>query len=186
MNKVLLRPFYDYEKEEKWLNQKAKEGWALTWYCWMIYRFEPCEPGEYAFRIDFLNHPTWHPASREYFSFLEEMGIQVVGKWLFWIALKKRTADGPLDLYSDFESQIRHCQRVVRWFTVIAVIEMIAVLMMLPEFIFLHLMEHHPFFDCHSFFLILVFLFLFLLFRLRQKVRRRELRYRKEQQIHET
>ena len=38
---------WEFEKEERWLNEMAQEGWALTCGGFCTYTFEKCEPGEY-------------------------------------------------------------------------------------------------------------------------------------------
>ena len=54
MKKVVFKPYWNYENEEKWLNQMVREGWALCDYSWNRYTFEPCEKGEYVYCIDLL------------------------------------------------------------------------------------------------------------------------------------
>ena len=58
MRKVIKKVFmaWEYEKEEKWLNEMASKGLALVDYSIFRYSFEPCEPGEYSFKIQLLEH----------------------------------------------------------------------------------------------------------------------------------
>lgn len=186
MSELIVHPFYDYEKEEAWLNQKAAQGQALVWYCWIFYRFEPCEPGAWTYRLDYLSHPVWHPKSKEYFSFLREMGIEKVGGWIYWATLRKPAADGPFQLYSDRDSRMRHNLRISRWFGLGALGELLAFLLMLRGILGFHLESCPTFWDTHIFLTALPLLFFALLLRLRHKFRKRALRERKEQQISET
>jgi hypothetical protein len=43
---------WDFEKEERWLNEMALEGWALVAVGWCRYVFERCEPGAYMIRLE--------------------------------------------------------------------------------------------------------------------------------------
>lgn len=47
--KTIHRVFWewDFEKEERWLNEMAMNGWALEKAYFATYIFAPCEPGEY-------------------------------------------------------------------------------------------------------------------------------------------
>ena len=55
--KTLHKRFWvwEFEKEERWLNQMAQEGWALQNAGFSTYTFERCEPGEYIIRMAMLN-----------------------------------------------------------------------------------------------------------------------------------
>ncbi len=44
-----FRVGYDKDKETKWLNRMAEQGWAMTGFFLGFYRFAKCEPGEYVF-----------------------------------------------------------------------------------------------------------------------------------------
>ena len=66
MKKVVFKPYWNYAKEEVWLNQMAKKGWALVHYCWLKYTFEPCEKGEYVYYIDLLEKHHNAPESRDF------------------------------------------------------------------------------------------------------------------------
>ena len=43
---------WDFEKEERWLNQMAMEGWVLEEVSFFGYTFRRCEPGEYILRLE--------------------------------------------------------------------------------------------------------------------------------------
>ena len=45
---------WEYDKEEKWLNEMAQEGWLLDGVGLCTYRFAACEPGEYTVRLVIL------------------------------------------------------------------------------------------------------------------------------------
>ena len=99
---------WEFEKEERWLNDMAAQGWALEAVGWCTYRFVECQPGEYIFRLEMRDHDS------AYLDFLAELGVEYVGRVIQWIYLKKPAAEGPFDLFSDMDSRIAHLRRVDR------------------------------------------------------------------------
>jgi len=112
MNTSVWKPFWDYEKEEAWLNTMSAKGLALTRYTWMHYIFEDTDPGEYIYRIEMLAQRPDKPESVRYLDFLKDSGIEVVSTYLDWVYLRKKAIDGPFDLYSDIDSRLAHATRV--------------------------------------------------------------------------
>ena len=116
MKSYLRKVFYDYEKEEAWLNSMAAKGMAMTDYTWLRYTFEDCTPGEYIYRIEYIEHKANHPETHRYIRFMEESGVEHIttfqtGLWT-WVYFRKRAADGPFEIYSDMESRIKHYRRI--------------------------------------------------------------------------
>lgn len=114
MRKTMHKWFWswEHEKEEQWLNTMAAKGWALVSVGFATYEFEECQPGEYNFRIELLEHSPNSFEGKEYISFIEETGATQVGQFVNWIYFRKKTVDGPFDLFSDFESKIKHFKRI--------------------------------------------------------------------------
>lgn len=111
--KTIIRKWYShYEKEEEWLNTMAKRGLALTRYTWCKYVFEDCQPGEYIFRIEFLQENPSTPKGREYIEFMEETGADYISSYGHWVYFRKKAANGPFDIYSDTDSKINHYKRI--------------------------------------------------------------------------
>lgn len=110
MRKVIKKWFWawDFEKEEKWLNEMAAKGLALVDYTFCRYSFEECEPGEYSFKIQLLENLPSHPESESYIRFMEETGAEQVASYFNWVYFRKKNDGTPFELFSDFESQIRH------------------------------------------------------------------------------
>ena len=110
MRKVIKKLFWawDFEKEEKWLNEMAAKGLALVDYSICRYSFEECEPGEYSFKIQLLEHRPNHPESEQYIRFIEETGAEQVASYLNWVYFRKKTADGPFEIFSDIDSKLKH------------------------------------------------------------------------------
>lgn len=125
MKHIIRKAYIDFEKEEKWLNDMAAKGLAMTDYSWCRYVFEDSEPGEYTYRLELLDNLAIHPESRKYIGFLEETGIQQVASYGRWAYFRKKTEDGPFDLYSDLDSKLGHYQRVFRFWLVLTLAELV-------------------------------------------------------------
>ena len=106
--KTIRRLFWvwEFEKEERWLNEMAMEGWALQSVGWCRYTFERTEPGEYTIRLEM------HGRDEEYLDFMRESGAEFVGRVIQWIYFRKRAALGAFDLFSDLDSRIDHLTRI--------------------------------------------------------------------------
>jgi hypothetical protein len=112
MKTTIWKAFFDYEKEEKWLNKLSTQGLAMTSYNFCHYTFEDCIPGEYIYRIEFLKNRVNHPESIRYIRFMEENGIEHVDTYHSWVYFRKKAADGNFKIYTDYDSQIKHYQRI--------------------------------------------------------------------------
>ena len=97
---------WDFEKEEKWLNEMALNGWVLDGVGFCTYYFVRCEPGEYTVRLEM------HGKDDAYVDFMRETGAEFVGRMVAWIYFRKKTADGTFDVFSDIDSRIRHLDRI--------------------------------------------------------------------------
>ena len=123
---IRFRLYYNKDTETEWLNKMAADGWALTGFFAGFYRFEECEKGEYTYQVD-LGEQLFSVSS-EYRELMEELGVEIVTLWGYWIILRKRTADGPFELYTDVESQIEHYTKILRMFKVACILEIICML----------------------------------------------------------
>jgi len=115
MRKVIHKWFWawEFDKEEAWLNEMAAKGLCMIGYGWCRYEFEPCEPGEYSIRLQMLDDPHNHPESQQYLEFLESTGAEHIGSWWKWVYLRKKKADGEFEMFSDYESKIKHLSRIM-------------------------------------------------------------------------
>lgn len=104
---------WDFDKEERWLNEMALEGWVLDGVDWCTYRFKRCEPGEYTVRLEM------RPADDAYISFMEDTGAEYIGRVIMWIYFRKKATDGAFDLFSDIDSKITHLDRIGRMLAII-------------------------------------------------------------------
>ena len=104
---------WDFDREEDWLNDMAAQGWGLVDVGFCRYTFEACRPGEYGYRLELLENSLKDPKSQEYLDFLAEAGVDRVGHLFRWVYLRKRTDEGPFELFSDTASRIRHLRRIL-------------------------------------------------------------------------
>lgn len=112
MKHKVFKLFVDFEKEERWLNEMSAKGLQMSSYYFGQYVFEDGQPGEYTYRLELLES---HPRSGEgmaYIRFMEDAGVECVDTFWRWAYFRKKTADGPFDLFTDAQSKIRHYRRV--------------------------------------------------------------------------
>lgn len=93
MRKVIHKWFWvwDFDKEEKWLNEMAAKGLALVAVGWCRYEFEDSVPGEYQICLDFLDSRCNGVENEKYITFLEETKRNKWGQCRAgYISVKKR------------------------------------------------------------------------------------------------
>lgn len=126
MKYVERKAFYDYEKEENYINEMCNKGFALVDYSWCRYVFEDCKQGEYIYRIELLDNKSNHPESIRYIRFLEEMGIDLVAVYMRWIYLRKKATEGEFEIYSDIDSKIKYHNKIYTFWNTFVWLEFIA------------------------------------------------------------
>lgn len=112
MKYKVYKLFVNYEKEEKWLNEMAAKGMHLVDYSIGRYLFEEGQPGEYVYRIELLENMPSNAESRAYIKFMEDSGIECVASYFRWVYFRKKASEGAFDLYSDYDSRIKHYKKV--------------------------------------------------------------------------
>ena len=123
MKHIVRKPYWDFEKEERWLNEMSAKGLALSDYSWCRYVFSDAPKGQYLYRIELLENTPTHPESQAYLRFLEESGVEFVASYMRWVYLRRTTSDGPFDLYTDLDSKIRHYRRISAFWNTMTAIE---------------------------------------------------------------
>lgn len=103
---------WDFDKEEKWLNEMAAKGLALVTIGFCRYTFEECLPGKYNIRLELLENVPAHVESKHYIKFLEETGAEYLGSITRWVYFRKKTDSGEFNLFSDNSSRIKHLNRL--------------------------------------------------------------------------
>ena len=53
------------------------------------------------------------PESQQYIKFIEDTGAEQIGSYMRWVYFRKKTSDGPFDLFSDLSSRINHLNRII-------------------------------------------------------------------------
>lgn len=126
MRKIVHKLFWlwNFDKEEKWLNEMAAQGLALVSVGFCRYDFEDCSPGEYEIRMEFPDRKLSWAEIAKYVEFLEETGVEHVGTFNRWYYFRKRTADGKFRLFSDNASLIRHLTRIIRFIAILCVLNL--------------------------------------------------------------
>ena len=112
MKHVVRKAYWDYEKEEKWINDMTAKGMHLDNYSWCKYTFVEGEPGEYIYRLELLENTATHAESIAYLKFLEENGVEHVSSYMRWVYLRKKATEGPFEVYTDIESKMKYFKRV--------------------------------------------------------------------------
>lgn len=119
MNHVIRKVFFDFEKEERFINEMSANGLALKQYSFSKYVFEDAPKGEYIYRLELLEHPANHEVSQDYIQYMEEMGAELVTSYFRWAYFRKKAADGEFTIYSDNDSKIRHYKRIMLLFMIV-------------------------------------------------------------------
>lgn len=115
MRKVVYKGFFvwNFEKEEKWLNEMATKGFALISVGPFRYEFEDSLPDEYEVRLELLKKSVDNPESESYIRFVEETGAEYIGTFNRWVYFRKKTKEGSFELYSDNSSKIKQIERII-------------------------------------------------------------------------
>lgn len=106
---------WDFDREEKWLNEMAAKGLCLVSVGFCRYDFEDCLPGKYKICIQFLDHRPSNYESAKYIEFMEDTGAEHVGTFMRWVYFRKRTDAGDLALFSDNASRVRYLTKVINF-----------------------------------------------------------------------
>ena len=123
MVKRAYRFYYDFEKEEAWLNEMARQGWMMNSFFLGVYQFTEGAPGEYIYRIELLPQHARSLESLSYLRFLEEAGVEIVTTWFRWAIYRRKASEGAFDIFSDIDSRISLYRRVSRFLFPISIFE---------------------------------------------------------------
>ncbi|WP_433745859.1 DUF2812 domain-containing protein [Falsibacillus pallidus] len=118
MEKVAYRFYLDDEKEEKWINEMAAQGWHLKKFSLGRFTFTKGEPGAFVYRNEFVAGKS-SMEKKDYFEFLKDSGIAIVHEFGGWVYMKKPGAEGPFELYTDTSSKIGYYKRKLNNFLIL-------------------------------------------------------------------
>lgn len=126
MRKVVHKWFWawDFDKEEKWLNEMAAKGLALVSVGFCRYEFEDCDPGEYKVCLEFLGNKCGQIENEKYIGFLEETGAEHVSTFNRWAYFRKRTPEENFELFSDNTSRVRHLTGIISFIGILCVMNL--------------------------------------------------------------
>lgn len=108
-----FRLFFDDQKEEKWINEMAAQGWHFKRSFLRGYFFEKGEIGEYIYRCDLLNNFGMGKEVQEYIQFVESTGAELVHKQFHWAYFRQHQSLGEFELYSDATSKLGYLNRML-------------------------------------------------------------------------
>ena len=187
MKYIVRKAYWDYEKEEKWLNEMSAKGMALTDYSWCRYVFEEKANNQYTYRIELLRYMPTHPESLAYLRFLEESGVECVATTMRWVYLRKKTSDGSFDIYTDIDSKIKHYKRInALWFSLMIIEFIVGLINLLVGIINLNINEKLGNFSYGNLSMgICLILFSLIFFRLGLPIRKKIKKLEKEKTIRE-
>lgn len=123
MRTTIIKMFYVWqmEKEEAWLNEMADKGLLLRNAGKFHYDFDEVEAGKYCIKLLMLGGGKNSAKNREYFRFLEDLGIRYTdginfpGACQVYLTMEKKDAPSDGDFYSDVESKTRYNRVVIRY-----------------------------------------------------------------------
>jgi hypothetical protein len=124
---------WDFEKEEKWLNEMSAKGMQLINIGVFKYIFEEGNPGDYVYRIELLDQWPSHPESMSYIRFLEDTGVEHIGSLLRWVYFRKKADTQAFDLFSDIDSRINHLKRILWTLACVIPLEIAVILTNIPD-----------------------------------------------------
>lgn len=124
---IKFRLSYHKDGDIAWLNRLADNGFAMTGFFAGFWHFDPCTPGEYEYQIDLCDR--FMGISNDYLDLMRDMNIEYMGKFGFWIFLRRKKTNEPFILYSDVESKLAHYQKIRRLFKTAVIIELLCFLM---------------------------------------------------------
>ena len=140
MRRTIRKFFFvwDFDKEEKWLNEMAAKGLALASTGFCKYEFEDSLPGEYKVCLQLLDKMPSHPESQKYIAFMEETGAEHVGSFTRWVFFRKKASEGDFQLFSDNESKVKYITSMLSFVALIVGLNLYIGLYNLFVVFFLH------------------------------------------------
>lgn len=121
MRRIIKKLFFvwDFDKEEKWLNEMAAKGLCLVSTGFCKYEFEDCIPGEYRICLQLLEKSPRNPEMQKYIEFLEDTGVEHVGSFTRWVYFRKKASEGDFTLFSDNTSRVKYLSSILSFITLI-------------------------------------------------------------------
>lgn len=127
MRRTIHKSFFvwEFDKEEKWLNEMTAKGLCLVSIGYCKYEFEDCEPGEYKICLQLLDKMPRHPESQKYIEFLETTGAEHIGSYARWVYFRKKATEGEFKLFSDNTSRINYLSKIIGFLALITIANLV-------------------------------------------------------------
>jgi len=121
MRRTIRKLFFvwDFDKEEKWLNEMAAKGLCLVSVGFCKYEFEDFVPGEYRICLQLLDKLPKHPEMQKYIEFMEQTGAEHIGSFTRWVYFRRKASDGDFELFSDNTSRIKYLGSILSFIALI-------------------------------------------------------------------
>lgn len=104
--------FFDIEKETKWLNNLAKEGYRLTDRQCFTYYFKKCEAGQYLYQVE-RRRPFSTKKNKDYIDFASSLDINIVSTQFGWFYFEKENDGKEFNIFTDVPSKISHYKNLI-------------------------------------------------------------------------
>lgn len=103
----------EFNEEEKWLECQQKSGWRFVKTDGKTYEFEKCVEEDWVYQLDFR---TPDIAEKDYLQMFADYGWEFVQHHDHWFYFRKKKIGDEEDysIFSDDESKIEMCKRVIK------------------------------------------------------------------------
>ncbi|WP_375178592.1 DUF2812 domain-containing protein [Enterococcus rotai] len=123
----------DYLEEEKFLQVQHKKGWRMVnlKLGFSTYIFEECEPGDYAYQLDFKQQ---EKDLEEYLQLFEDCGWEHFYKLGNWYYFRKKKSEIPEEnvIFNDAPTRAEMAKKVVRFQGMISFIALFPLFYIVP------------------------------------------------------
>ena len=121
MRRTVKKLFFiwNFDKEERWLNEMAAKGLSLISVGFCRYEFEDCLPGEFKICLQLLEKHPRNPEMQKYIEFMEQTGAEQVGSYTRWVYFRRKADLGEFQLFSDNTSRVKYLTGILNFITLI-------------------------------------------------------------------
>ena len=110
---IKRKSFYiaEFNEEAQWLASMHRDGWRMISTTGFKYEFEACEKEDWTYQLDFRDEAM---NEEDYIQMYADYGWEFVTRFRHWYYFRKiRTADDDMSIFSDSESKIEMCRKVI-------------------------------------------------------------------------
>jgi len=103
---------WEDEKEEKWLEQMAADGWRLVSVAPYIYKFQRSEPEKVVYRLDYKN--TLDKDYQEYLTIFKDAGWELFATFANWQYFKIKPENNQIpEIYNSGKAKAQKYRRLL-------------------------------------------------------------------------